>query len=223
MKRRIMKLGKAIVNELNLDPGVDTLSRWMAHYIAEQIEVAEQEVGLSKEEAEKKCFDTILKLWAHRSSMPNGKRPFENFEPIFNILKKIDPENKQPFYFYNNQRGLELEEISLNKNDLNHYLHLAEGIDKVVRIWIEYILKQATLCVKDDDAKKWLENSIGLRNKDESSVISYLIYDDLWGEGKNKKERKQDFLNFRIKQLEAFNEFNRGILNLYRKELEDLT
>lgn len=43
-----MNLGKALVKELNLDPGVDTTARWMAHYIAEQIERAENSTGAEK-------------------------------------------------------------------------------------------------------------------------------------------------------------------------------
>ena len=41
MPKDVLDLGRALVEELGLDPGVDTLSRWMAHYIAELIEDAE--------------------------------------------------------------------------------------------------------------------------------------------------------------------------------------
>ena len=34
-------LGRRIVDELGLEKGVDTLARWMAHYIAELIEKVE--------------------------------------------------------------------------------------------------------------------------------------------------------------------------------------
>ena len=49
--------------ELGLDPGVDTLARWIAHYIAEQMEVAGNATGEDKLTAERRCFDAILKLW----------------------------------------------------------------------------------------------------------------------------------------------------------------
>ena len=35
IQERAISLGKALVQELELEPGVDTLSRWMAHYVAE--------------------------------------------------------------------------------------------------------------------------------------------------------------------------------------------
>ena len=78
MRKRIINLGKALIEELGLDPGVDTLARWMAHYIAEQMTIAENATGDDKIEAEQHCFETILKLWQHRSSLPNGRRPFES-------------------------------------------------------------------------------------------------------------------------------------------------
>lgn len=222
MRKRIMNLGKTLVKELNLDPGVDTLGRWMAHYIAEQIETAEKSDGTLKAKAEQRCFETILKLWEHRASMPNGVRPFESFEPIFNVLKKLDPENRQPYYYNKNEKTLEPENINLNEKDLEKLLELAEGIDKVVRVWLEYILEQAALCANNEQTKEWLENSIAVKDNDEFSIIFRLLPEDIWEEDKSDKERMRDSINFRIKQLEAFNEFNHNLLLIYKKELEDV-
>ena len=59
---KIIKLGEKIVDELLLSNGVDTLSKWMAHYIAELIEKVKNSEGEEKEKYEKECFETILKL-----------------------------------------------------------------------------------------------------------------------------------------------------------------
>ena len=72
IQERIFNLGKALVEELGLEPGVDTLARWMAHYIAEKITLAKNAHGDEKIKAEQQCFDAILKLWQHRSRLPNG-------------------------------------------------------------------------------------------------------------------------------------------------------
>jgi len=80
---RAISLGKALVQELKLEPGVDTLSKWMAHYITEQIAIAETTTASEKIEADQQCFETILKLWKHRSSLPNNRYPFKNFKPLF--------------------------------------------------------------------------------------------------------------------------------------------
>jgi hypothetical protein len=36
-QEKVINLGKLFVQELKLEPGVDTFSRWMAHYLAEKI------------------------------------------------------------------------------------------------------------------------------------------------------------------------------------------
>ena len=99
MLQRAISLGNEIVKELKLEPGGNTLSRWMAHYIAEKIAASENMEGAEKSDAELKCFETILSLWQHLSAFPDGRRPFESFEPIFRALGCLDPESTDPFYF----------------------------------------------------------------------------------------------------------------------------
>ena len=89
MPEKVINLGKQLVESLATERGgdVDMLSRWMSHYVAEQIVAAENATDATKAEAEERCFRTILSLWEHRSTLPNGRRPFESFEPIFESLE----------------------------------------------------------------------------------------------------------------------------------------
>lgn len=75
-QKKVIDLGKALVKDLELDPGVDTLSKWMAHYLAEKIELTKKLTGKEKKEAKKECFEITLKLWEHRYSAPPLKRIF---------------------------------------------------------------------------------------------------------------------------------------------------
>ena len=119
-RKRIISLGKQLVEELDLEPGVDTLARWMAHYIAEQMIIAEKSDGDDKAQAEKQCFETILYLWQHRSLLPNKYRPFENFDPIFRVLEKLDPDHKEPYYLkYSNDKLTNLMKPLRLKNVFN--------------------------------------------------------------------------------------------------------
>lgn len=86
----VLQLGKKIVDELGLDQSVDTLSRWMAHYIAELIHSAETADTEDRSEKLSRCASAILDLWEHRSELPNGKRPFEDVEPILRALQSLD-------------------------------------------------------------------------------------------------------------------------------------
>ncbi len=93
-----MSLGKLLVNELGLDPGTGTLQRWMAHYLAELIVLADSAGENEKPNAQKRCYETILELWEQRQILPDGSRPFENFEDIWKTLERLDSLNAHPFY-----------------------------------------------------------------------------------------------------------------------------
>jgi hypothetical protein len=228
MRKRIINLGKALVEELGLDPGVDTLARWMAHYIAEQMEIAENATGDDKIRAEQHCFETILKLWGHRSSLPNGRRPFESFEPIFRALERLDPENKQPYYF-NNIIGNTSEPDKTYKDpaSVKQWLDVASGIDRVVRIWLNYVFKQAALCATDEHTIEWLKNYVNLQEFDDASTIIRLIpviflnSDEV--SPKSFQPKRTKMINDRIQDLEAFSDFNQELLSTLRKELEDIS
>jgi len=223
IQKRIINLGKALVEELGLDRSGDTPSRWMAHYIAEQMAIAENAVGEDKLKAEQKCFETILTLWEHRSSLPIGRRPFENFDPIFRVLKKLDPENDQPYYI----SDLLIEDEKINVTDsVQQWLDKALDIDQVVRIWFDYVFRQAALSAKDEKTLTWLKNSVGFRDNDDTEIIIRLIRD-----GKNlneisdesKKDRKKELIKDRIKKLEEFSEFNQKLLSILEEELANIS
>ncbi|NHN31620.1 AVAST type 3 anti-phage proein Avs3b [Paenibacillus agricola] len=215
-QKHIINLGKKLVAELGLDPGFDTLARWMAHYIAEQIEFAENAVGDEKDEAERRCFETILKLWEHRSDLPSGQRPFESFEPIFRALDRLDPENDDPYYFFDRRETN--DNAGGVQDDVQKWLDIAKEIDQVARVWLEYVFKQAALCAVDDNTREWLEHSVGLHNNDETSVlVRFLNY----GESV-QEETKRDLIISRIKKLEVFNEMNKELLSIYEQELAEL-
>lgn len=223
-QKRIIKLGEKLVEELELEPGVDTLARWMAHYIAEQMETAGNVTGEDKLTAEQRCFEAILKLWAHRASLPSGKYPFENFGPIFRTLERLDPENRQS-YFYNITDIMDdedtLESDNSVKKNVQQWLNTALGIDQAVRIWLEYVFKQAAQCATDEKTKDWLNNSIGLEDTEDASVILRLLDDINKGESGRQKER--ELIIARIERLKVFSDFNQDLLKIFEQELEDIS
>lgn len=82
-----------------MEQSVDTLTRWMAHYIAELIQSAETASAEDRPDKMARCAEAILELWKHRSALPNGKRPFEDIEPILQGLESLDPHTDGPRYF----------------------------------------------------------------------------------------------------------------------------
>jgi hypothetical protein len=226
---QVINLGKLFVNELKLDPGVDTFSKWMAHYVAEKMILTEQLApGKDKDEAEKECFETILDLWKHRWLLPSGKRPLENFEPIFRILERLNPENADPFFYrFSNQEFLEMEKGSLDSKELNGYINTALQIDTIARNLINYILQQAVLKTKNENTKIMLKNAVSLSDNDDIKVIKYILDSDSSFDSENYKQEEFDKtyqiekLNKRINELEKFAKLNALVLNSYKKELTD--
>lgn len=220
LQTKIINLGKLFVKELDLDPGVDTFSKWMAHYIAEKMTAAENATGKEKQIAEKECFDTILKLWEHRWTLSNDNKPFKDFEPILRLLEKINPDYDHDYYHrvILNRLNPELENnIPIDSN----WISVSQEIDRVARIWIEYCIHQAVTEIDADQAVQWIENTKHLPESVDVSIISFLL------KTQEKENGKENILNAyeieriekRISELEKFNELNKIILNSYKAEL----
>lgn len=227
-QERILNLGKLFVKELNLEPGVDTLSRWMAHYLAEKITIAEQSDGEEKTVAEKECFDVILKLWQHRHSLPSGRRPFENFEPILEYLSNLNIESEQPLFIYgfDDLKPSQIEIGNLNYKSVEEWIDVAKEIDKTARVWIEHALSQAANYAQNDTTKEWIKNAIDLPEKADTSIIRILVdglstfdLDDSNDEDFSKKFEIEK-LKMRISQLQGYSQLNEAILKAYEAELE---
>lgn len=213
-QNRIINLGKLLVKELGLENGVDTLSRWMAHYVAEKISFIERlPEGKEKENTQKECFDAILKLWENRWEFPQGKRPLERLEPILNVLNRINPEKEESFFY----RRSDISKIS-NSDDISKYITMIEQIDNVARIWIDFLLQQATQLAKDEKTKDILDNAVARSNNYDIDAIQ-ILYDDI--EDFTKKYKDETFQK-RIDELEKFAKLNEIILKEYRKELSNI-
>ncbi|ABQ06548.1 hypothetical protein [Flavobacterium johnsoniae] len=227
---QIINLGRLFVQELKLEPGVDTFSRWMAHYIAEKMTIVECSEGNIKKEAEKQCFDTILKLWQHRQSIPSGKRPLENFEPIFEALSKLNPEKEQPYFYlpHNNREKKEPSAADLDdKAEVEKWMGIVEAVDKIARIWIEYALSRAASKAKDEKTKAWIEAATKLPDSADVDIIDTLL-DEIplfdYEEDKDELSKRYDIerLKKRISELSKFNELNSILLTEYQNELDKL-
>ena len=206
----VLALGKKLVDELGLDQSVDTLGRWMAHYIAEKIEAAEAATGEVRNRKMTECSDTILKLWAHRSELPNGKRPFEEFEPIFRVLQSLDPDDTTPRYF--RQVGLAVDQDE-EDDSTKQWLRLASGIDDTARALIRYCLAIAAQEAVEK-SREWVALAEAIseeKNFDIRTVRS--ITDD------SERAKIENIL----KRLEAFTDFSRTLSLHLREQLAQTT
>jgi hypothetical protein len=167
----VLKLGCRIVDELGLDQTTDTLGRWMAHYIAEKIEIAETATGEDRAQKVSACVGEILRFWGHRSQMPRGKRPFEDFEPIMHALESLDPNATTPRYF---SEARSAAESANEASKVMRWLGIASGIDHAARVLIRYCLAAA---VEDavDKSREWVTLANEAEEKDIDIKIVILL------------------------------------------------
>lgn len=215
----VLRLGKRLVDELGLNETNDTLSRWMAHYIAEKIKDVEAASSKDRNEKLAACADAILKLWAHRSELPNGKRPFEDFEPISRALASLDPDDTMPRYF-RPIRSVATEDAEDTKT--TQWFEIASGIDATARLLIWYCLAAAAETALDK-VREWVELakaagvdedlgvSIVLQFADDAGVLGSKNPEDL------ERERIEEFL----KKLNAFDQFSKMLSVHLREKLDE--
>lgn len=141
---KVIKLGEKIVDELLLSDGVDTLSKWMAHYIGELIEKVENSEGEEKEKYEKECFETILKLWGEMHKVPNVKAPLSRFDKIYELCDEMMSKDKYRYF------------PSKYENDTSEFLVLAKVVDKLSKKIVQNAFFFAYQNASEEE-REWLE------------------------------------------------------------------
>jgi hypothetical protein len=195
-------LGRKLVDELGLEPSVDTLGRWMSHRLAELITKCETEDGEAKESAKRECFNAILTLWRHRSELPNGKRPFEDVEPIVRAVASLDPEDETPRYFreMRPRKGSNAEE-----SKVEFWLELADGLDYSAKLLIGHCLTQAASSTTEK-SKEWVKYAMdaGLDDGPSEIVIKLVSLEDESSTEPSLNQILHEQLESRIARLKAF-------------------
>lgn len=211
----VLRLGKALVSELGLDRSVDTLARWMAHYLAELIERAERAAPEEKTDRLSECCRAIMDLWQHRSVLPDGLRPFEDVEPILRALESLDPEDDRFRYF----RSARPDEPKDDREvEAKKWLDLAEGADFSAKMLIRYCLAQAAHHALDK-SQAWVKmaEDAGLHGGAESIVIQFIA-----AELESPDERERKRLEEKISRIDGFVAAATGLTDALRARLAQL-
>lgn len=219
MPKDILEIGRALIKELALEPGDDTLCRWMAHYIAELIEGAETATEADRPEMLSKCSEIILALWQHRYELPNGKRPFEEFEPIFRAIESLDPDDDTPRYFRSVRNASDKANVNAESKK---WLELANGLDYSAKMLIRYCLEQASQDALDK-SQEWvrLAELAGLEDGIEFPVIRLITAENELANESETDERARKLLEDRVNRLNAFKEMADSIASDMCRKLEE--
>lgn len=218
MPKGILEIGKLLIKELGLEPGDNTLCRWMAHYIAELIEDAETATAEDRPKKLAKCAEMVLALWKHRHELPNGKRPFEDFEPIFRAIESLDPDNDTPRYFRAVRDPIDKTEES---PECRKWLELADGLDYSAKLLIRYCLEQASQDALDK-SQEWvkLTEANGLEDRIEFPVIRFVTAEGELANESGTDERQRKLLEDRINRLNVFKNLADELASELRQKLK---
>jgi hypothetical protein len=188
---KIIKLGKKIVDELLLSEGVDTLSKWMAHYIAELIEKAKNAEGEEKEKYEKECFETILKLWGEIHKVSNVKAPLSRFENIYELCNEMMSKDKYRYF------------PSKYENDTSEFLVLAKVVDKLSKKIVQNAFSLAYQNASEEE-REWFEFDM-IYDVQQLRKIEILFEDDVDGQLNIDEKEKQELIDAVNNLLEIIN------------------
>lgn len=93
LPKEILALGAYLVRELGLQESTDTLSRWLAHHLAEVMARAKAEKSpAARREASVLATDVILKIWERRTVLPGNAYPLAPYKDILKVLSLMGPD-----------------------------------------------------------------------------------------------------------------------------------
>lgn len=195
--KAVIELGKRIVAGLKL--GDDVTAQWMAHLVAEKISAAEQASESAQDAAVAECVDVILKLWAHRYTLPPYMRPLRELDPLLRTLNSLGVNEEDELRFF--ARPPSSEELEGATEDEKKLFEFAIGVDRVARELIRHALSVAAER-SVDVVKPWLEEAF--KGSLEATVelrISRFVAESLL---KGQENAKQQAMLDRIERLESF-------------------
>jgi hypothetical protein len=215
-----LALGRKLVDELGLEPSVDTLGRWMAHYIADLIAKAESAAEEEKSSSKKACFDAILALWKHRAELPNGKRPFEDLEPIIRAIESLDPDDDTPRYFRSFQSP---QRQSKEKSEVDQWLDMVRGLDYSAKTLIGYCLGEAARAAVNK-SEEWvkLAEAAGAEDSATEIVVRFISSKADLGNKPDPNAENRRQLQDRIERLERFAKLAEAVVGDLRARLQNL-
>ena len=210
-----MALGRKLVNGLRLSP-YDKLGRWMAYYIAELMTGLKKAKIKDKTLIQKKCFDAILALWEHRNFMPDGKRPFEDLEPIVHVIKSLDPDNNAIRY----SRSIRSSIISGEEGEeTKELLETVEDIDYSAKMMIAELLFHASRRAINK-SKEWVNLAEAAKVKINDAPGGLLFH---YTALDTQREETLDYLVGKLKRFESSIKIASAFASGMRKRISELS
>ena len=150
--------------------------------------------------------------------MPNGKRPFEDLEPILRALESLDPTDDTPRYFRSPRMAVDETEQNA---ETRKWLEFADGLDYSAKILIRYCLTQAAQTALDR-SKDWvvLVENTGLEEGIDLPVIRFITDESDLTKASEPDDIARKLLVDRINRLDRFKKMADEIASGLRQQLK---
>ena len=191
----------------------------MAHHIADLMTKAEKVVGDEKATAERACFVAILELWEHCSELPNGKRPFEDLEPVLRAVQSLDPEDNTPRY-YRAARPPKGEILETPEQE--RWLGLVDRLDYSAKVLIGYCLTEAADAALDK-SKEWVKLAAAIDDHSVPEIVfRYVSTTADVNKEPDPNKKIRSLLDDRLKRLRGFLRVSESLADTLEKRLQAL-
>ncbi|KIO54437.1 hypothetical protein [Flavobacterium hibernum] len=165
-EEQIIKLGKKLIKELDLVYSVNTMARWMSHYLAELIHNAESAVNIEEKKIlQKECCDIILKIWREKDVLPIRK-PLDDLSPLVEILQVLTEEKEIRIL----PRWVEYRSLP-RKNQWASFVDVVKNNTEKVFDQVMQMHIHKDLLAKD---KEWMQNNMEFLSSDQINFIKYI-------------------------------------------------
>lgn len=210
--KAVIELGKRIVTGLELTN--DVIAQWMSHLVAEKILAAEQAPETTRNAATAECVDVILKLWAHRYTLPPYMRPLRELDPLLRTLNSLGVDGADGLRFFT--RPPNAEELEGATEEEKQLFEFAVGIDHAARELIRHALGAAAER-SVGLVNPWLEDAVkGNLDATVELRIAKFASDGLL---KRQEAANQQAMLDRIEKLESFAKVALSLAGEMRKTL----
>lgn len=170
----ILNLGRLLEADLER---TDTLGRWMAHYLAQQMTILEQKHGQERAAIESDISELVLQVWDRRCNFLGERAPFLDIDKVVGALERLAP-GRDRWGYYNIFDSS--SEPSVQDTDVNFLLKSALRIDRIAGDLVHALVSRAAKSAENNDAN-WIKNldKIG----DDSLSMIRRLYSSLEGDG----------------------------------------
>jgi hypothetical protein len=190
----------------------------MAHYIAELMHSVETAGPEDRPAKLAQCAAAILEIWNHRHQLPDGKRPFRDFDGIFRTLESLDPNSTTSRYFSPIRKDANTEGAESEK-----WLAAAKSVDGAARMLIRYCIARAAETASDE-SEGWISNaeSSGVGDGIDLQIIRLINREQNPMDPDALEAMARKAIEEKIQRLEHLNEVTAVLKADYKRQLGDI-